>query len=98
MSGVLCVMTPGELMMLLWCADSWGTPFKVSRHNFNKIISLHFKLCLRKQMQWLSPMLTLVLVLVQSFGVTLAAVVVRDTSSTAHIAPLSAVDTMRMLE
>ena len=29
MSGVLCVMTPGELMMLLWCVDSWDTPLKV---------------------------------------------------------------------
>ena len=30
MSGVLCVMTPGEVLMLLWCANSWVTPLKVS--------------------------------------------------------------------
>ena len=29
MSGVLCVMTPGEVLMLLWCADSWDTLLKV---------------------------------------------------------------------
>ena len=29
MSGVLCVMTPGELQMLLWCVDSWDTQLKV---------------------------------------------------------------------
>ena len=23
--GVLCVMTPGEVLMLLWCVDSWVT-------------------------------------------------------------------------
>ena len=29
MSGVLCVMTPGEVQMLLWCVDNWDTPLKV---------------------------------------------------------------------
>ena len=29
MSGVLCVMTPGEVLMLLWCVDSWAIPLKV---------------------------------------------------------------------
>ena len=28
-SGVLCVMTPGEALMLLWCVDSWDTYHKV---------------------------------------------------------------------
>ena len=31
MSGVLCVMTPGEVLMLLWCVDNWDTLLKV-RH------------------------------------------------------------------
>ena len=43
-------------------------------------------------------MLTLVLVLVQSTWMMLDVVVVRVTSLTAHIAPLSAVATQRMLE
>ena len=30
MNGVLCVMTPGEVLMLLWCVDSWDTLLKVS--------------------------------------------------------------------
>ena len=29
MSGVLCVMTPGEVVMLLWCVDNWDTQLKV---------------------------------------------------------------------
>ena len=29
MFGGQCVMTPGEALMLLWCADSWDTPLKV---------------------------------------------------------------------
>ena len=29
-SGALCVMTCGEVLMLLWCANSWVTPLKVS--------------------------------------------------------------------
>ena len=29
MCGVLCVMTPGEVLMLLWCVDNWATPLKV---------------------------------------------------------------------
>ena len=29
MSGVLCVMTPGEALMLLWCVDNWNIPVKV---------------------------------------------------------------------
>ena len=49
-------------------------------------------------MQWLSAMLTLVVVLVQSTWRVLAAEAVRTTSLTAHIAHLSAVATMRMLE
>jgi len=33
MCGVLCVLTPGEYLMLLWYAGSWATPHKVSfRH------------------------------------------------------------------
>ena len=27
--GVLCVMTPGEVLMLLWCVDSWDIPLMV---------------------------------------------------------------------
>ena len=27
--GELCVMTPGEALMLLWCVDSWDTQQKV---------------------------------------------------------------------
>ena len=30
MCGVLCVMTPGEMLRQLWCADSWDTQLKVS--------------------------------------------------------------------
>ena len=30
MSGALCVMTPGEVVMPLWCVDSWDTPLKVN--------------------------------------------------------------------
>ena len=29
MSGVLCVMTSGEVLMLQWCVDKWATPLKV---------------------------------------------------------------------
>ena len=29
MCGVLCVEGPGEVLMLLWCVDSWDTPLKV---------------------------------------------------------------------
>ena len=29
-SGVLCVMTPGELLMQMWPADSWDSPDTVS--------------------------------------------------------------------
>ena len=36
MNGVLCVMTPGEMLMLLWCVDSWDIPLKVNtKINFN---------------------------------------------------------------
>ena len=28
-SGVLCVMTPGEVLMLLWCVDNWDIQPKV---------------------------------------------------------------------
>ena len=31
--GVLCVMTPGEPLKLLWCVDSWDTPLKVSNRH-----------------------------------------------------------------
>ena len=31
MFGVLYVMTPGGVMMLLWCADNWDTPLKVGQ-------------------------------------------------------------------
>ena len=30
MSGALCVMTPGEVVIPLWCVDSWDIPLKVS--------------------------------------------------------------------
>ena len=30
MSGALCVMTPGEVLMLLWCVGSWTIPLNVS--------------------------------------------------------------------
>ena len=36
MSGVLCVMTSGEVLMLLWCADSWATALKVINDYFVK--------------------------------------------------------------
>ena len=29
MNGVLCVMAPGEKLMLLWCVSSWDTTLKV---------------------------------------------------------------------
>ena len=29
MCGVLCVLTLGEVLMLLWCVDNWVTPHKV---------------------------------------------------------------------
>ena len=31
MSGVPCVETPGEMLTLLWCVDSWAIPLKVSQ-------------------------------------------------------------------
>ena len=37
MSGVLCVMTPGEVLMPLWCVDSSDTLPKVS-----KVLLLNF--------------------------------------------------------
>ena len=37
MSGVLCVMTSGEVLMLLWCVDKWDTPLKVISDIFLKI-------------------------------------------------------------
>ena len=46
---------------------------------------------LNLQMQWLSSLLTLVVVLVQYTWTMLAAAAVRVTSWTAHIAPLSVV-------
>ena len=33
MSGALCVMTPGEVLTLLWCVESWDTPLKVSSYS-----------------------------------------------------------------
>ena len=29
MSGALCVMVVGAVLMLLWCVDNWDTPLKV---------------------------------------------------------------------
>ena len=29
MSGALCVMTPGEVLRLLWCVDNWDILLKV---------------------------------------------------------------------
>ena len=29
MSGVLCVMIPGEIQMQLWCVNNWDIPLKV---------------------------------------------------------------------
>ena len=34
MCGALCVMTPGEVLMPLWCVDSWVTPLKVRSKTF----------------------------------------------------------------
>ena len=31
MCGVLCVITCGEVLMLLWCVDSWDSPLKVRK-------------------------------------------------------------------
>ena len=42
MSGALCVMTLGALMMLLWCVGSWDTLLKVSRSKCN-FIAWEFK-------------------------------------------------------
>ena len=33
-SGVLCVMTYGEALMLLWCVDNWDIPLKVHNSTF----------------------------------------------------------------
>ena len=32
--GVLCAMTLGGVLMLLWCVDNWDTLLKVSKHTF----------------------------------------------------------------
>ena len=39
MSGVLCVMTLGEVLMLQWCVDSWDTPLKV-RKSFQQNVGI----------------------------------------------------------
>ena len=98
MSGVLCVMTPGITMMLLWCVDSWSTPLKVSgMHQFCGQLS---KDNLDQQVQWPSTVLILVLVLVQSTWTMLTAVEVKVISLNVYIAPMSPVSmaTHRMLE
>ena len=67
MSGVLCVMTPGEVLMLLWCVDSWDIPFNVSKKIFSLIANNVIKcIVLYQQMQLASTLLILVLVLAQS--------------------------------
>ena len=70
MSGVLCVMTHWELQMLLWCVDSWDTRLKVYLVIVKKSKKCdcsninNYVVC--QQMQLLSEMLIMELVLVQS--------------------------------
>ena len=40
MCGALCVMTPGEALMPLWCVDNWATQLQVSSKHF-----ISFKNC-----------------------------------------------------
>ena len=35
MSGVLCVLNPGEVLMLLWCVDNWATLLKVGQSTYH---------------------------------------------------------------
>ena len=44
MCGALCVMTPGEALMPLWCVDNWATQLQVS----NKCLLLKFKMLIAK--------------------------------------------------
>ena len=46
--GVPCVMTPGEVLMPLWCVDNWDTLVKVSKHTFKclkKCFFMHLYVC-----------------------------------------------------
>ena len=42
MSGVLCVITLGEVLRLVWCVDNWATLLKVTGR-YTKLSSL--KIC-----------------------------------------------------
>ena len=86
MSGVLCVMTSGEMLMLLWCADSWATTLKVINDYFVKHMHLLLICILLQQIHLSLLMLTLVLALVQSTWTMLNAVQLKVNSWTAHIA------------
>ena len=55
------------------------------------IVFMYWNACLNQQVQWLLPLLSLVLVLIQFIWMRLDAVVVKVTSLTAHEASLSAV-------
>jgi len=43
--GVLCVITPGGVLMPPWCVDNWDTLMKVSKHAF-KCLKKHLQICL----------------------------------------------------
>ena len=43
--GVLCVITPGGVLMPLWCVDNWDILMKVSKHAF-KCLKKHLQICL----------------------------------------------------
>ena len=90
MYGVLCVLIPGETLMLLWYVGSWDTLHKVSirslfmdMHLFSTIHPIY------QQMRLPLTMLTLVLVLALSTWTMSTAMVVSITSlMTAHEVPL----------
>ena len=92
MCGVLCVMTPGKILMPAWCVNSWVILFKVSKHAsitfINNKSSLHSPnehFALIVQVQKHSAVLILVLGPVQSILMVLIALVMRVASLTAHI-------------
>ena len=91
MCGALCVMTPGEPLMQLWCVSSWDTLLNV-RHKYFLLLSLSVleeTLYLCQQMPWPFTMLTLVPVLDQSSLTILTAMAVKITSLIVHTVPFS---------
>ena len=91
MCGVLCVLAPGEELMLQLCVGNWDILLKVCRSEIctHLLETSHFFVC--QQVHWPSAMLNLVLVLVPSNWRVSVAVAMRVISLTVHTLPLSAV-------